>query len=162
MRVRESKGVFQFINGVMITYGFTVIIFIPLTMLLGDGARGLSSLFAFGGVAISTSTLIELLILSVLINICSNVLLTDRWIKRMPILVRSILFFTIIPIVIVVFVICFHWFPVDYVEAWIGFFISFGVCSTLGVLVSRLREKSEDERMNRALEKYVNENGGRG
>ena len=157
MRVRESNGLLQFINGVVTTFGFTVIAFIPLVIFFGDGAKGFSSLFAFGGVALSMASLIELLILSVFINICSNVLFTDRWIKRMSILVRSILFFTIIPIAIVVFVICFHWFPVDYVEAWIGFFVSFGVCSTLGVLVSRLKEKSEDERMNRALEKYMND-----
>ena len=156
MRVRENKGIFQFINGVLTTYGLTVIVFIPLVIFFGDGAKGFSSLFAFGGVALSMATLIELLLLAIIINILSTVLFTDRFIKNLPILVRSILFFVIVTLITVVAVICFHWFPVDYVEAWIGFFVSFGVCSTIGVLVSRLREKSENERMNKALEKYIN------
>jgi hypothetical protein len=42
-------------------------------------------------------------------------------------------------------------------EAWIGFFVSFAVCSTLGILIGRQKEKSENERMNKALEKYIND-----
>ncbi|WP_026527369.1 hypothetical protein [Butyrivibrio sp. VCD2006] len=156
MRVRENKGFFQFINGVLSTYGFTVLVFIPIVILFGEGAKDFSSLFSLGGAALSMATLIQLFILAIIINICSTVLFTDRWIKNMAILVRSILFFAIVTLAIVVFVIRFHWFPVDYVEAWIGFFISFGVCSTLGVVVGRLKEKSENERMNQALEKYIN------
>ncbi len=41
-------------------------------------------------------------------------------------------------------------------EIRIGFLISFAVCSALAILISRLREKAENERMNRALEKYRN------
>ena len=157
MRVRENKGFFQFVNGILTTYGFMVMVFIPFVLVFGESARGFSSFFSFGGIALNISTLIELLILAVVINICSSILFTDKWIRNMPIVVRSILFFTIITLTIVIFVYLFHWFPINYVEAWIGFFLSFGISSTLGVIVSRLKEKSENERMNKALEEYMND-----
>ena len=157
MKSRENNDIFQFINGVMITFGFTVMVFIPIALLVGDGAKEVSSLFAFGKVALSTASLIELLILAIIINLYSTILFSYRWIKNMPVFVRFVLFFSITILTIVVLIIRFHWFPVNYMEAWIGFFVSFAVCSTLGILIGRQKEKSENERMNKALEKYIND-----
>lgn len=46
------------------------------------------------------------------------------------------------------------WFPVEDFKAWLGFFISFSICSAIGVIVSRLKEKAEDRKMNKAMEQY--------
>ena len=47
-------------------------------------------------------------------------------------------------------------------EAWAGFLISFTLCPVSGVVISRLREKAENDKMDRAPEKYKNENTGKG
>ena len=72
----------------------------------------------------------------------------------MSMLARNVLFFLIITVTIVLFVILFGWFPINDMKAWIGFFISFAVSSTVAVVLSRIRERAENDKMNRALEKY--------
>ena len=62
--------------------------------------------------------------------------------------------FVSVTIAVVVFIIAFKWFPVNDIRAWIGFFISFAICSLFGVLFSRLKEKAENKKMDAALEKY--------
>ena len=73
----------------------------------------------------------------------------------MSMLVRNILFFLTITIAIILFVILFQWFPLFDVKAWIGFLVSFVLCSSLAVMVSRIREKAENKEMDQALERYL-------
>ena len=152
--MEENKTLFHTTGAVFTTYGVIVVIFLLLNLILGDAANGYSSLFAYGRGAFSTGTLAELFVLSLLISVCRSVLLTDRWIRTMSMLKRNILFFLTVTVFIVIFVIAFQWFPLQDPLAWVGFIVSFAVCSALGVLISRLREKAENEKMNRALEQY--------
>lgn len=46
-----------------------------------------------------------------------------------------------VTIVIVLFVVIFKWFPFSDVKAWIGFLVSFAICSAVAVVISRGREK---------------------
>ena len=70
---------------------------------------------------------------------------------------RNLAFFLTITTVIVVFIILFAWFPADDISAWIGFVVSFAVCSAIGVLISKLKEKAENKKMAQALERFQNE-----
>ena len=152
--MEDNKSVFYYISGLFATYGVIVLIFIFLNMLTGDAASGYSTLFEYGSRAFSISTLLQLFALAVIISVLRTVLFSDRWIKNMSIILRNVLFFAMITMAIVFFVIVFRWFPPSDITAWIGFIISFAICSTLGILISRIREKTENDKMNRALEKY--------
>ena len=59
-----------------------------------------------------------------------------------------------VTIVIVLFVIIFKWFPLNDVKAWIGFLVSFAICSAVAVVISRAREKAENFKIDQALERY--------
>lgn len=59
----------------------------------------------------------------------------------------------------VVFVIVFSWFPIGDIKAWIGFLLSFAVCSCIGVFVGRMREQAENKKMEEALDKYRKKSG---
>ena len=72
----------------------------------------------------------------------------------MSIFARNTVFYVSVSLMIALFVVIFKWFPVEDFKAWLGFFISFSNCSAIGVIVSRLKEKAEDKKMNKALEQY--------
>ena len=153
--MEEKKTLFYDINSLLATYGLIVILFVILQTFVGEGASVFSSLFAYGANGFTKSTLLQLFALSVIITAARILLLSDRLIRRMSMLLRNALFFVTITLSIILFVICFNWFPVTNTAAWIGFFISFGICSAVGIIFSRLRERSEDQKMNRALEEYA-------
>jgi hypothetical protein len=156
--MEDRKTIFTYIGETFATYGIIVFLFVLITAGIGKDAEGYSTFFTFGNRAISLHTLLQLLGLAVVISICRNVLFDDRWIRSMSMLARNVLFFLIITVTIVLFVILFGWFPINDMKAWIGFFISFAVSSTVAVVLSRIRERTENDKMNRALEKY---NGGK-
>ena len=53
--------------------------------------------------------------------------------------------------VYVIFVILFDWFPIDDLSAWAGFALSFAACTAASVAISRLKEKTENKKMEQAL-----------
>ena len=154
--MEDNKTIFNYITELFSTYGIIVAIFVVLNLALGDIAKGHSSFFEIGRTGLSTGTLLQLLLLSFLICVAKNIFLTDRFIKTMPIVARNLAFFLSVTIVIVVFVFLFGWFPTNLFLAWIGFFISFAVCSAIGILFSRLKEQTENKKMAQALEKFRN------
>ncbi|MCR5093253.1 MAG: hypothetical protein K6B72_04715 [Lachnospiraceae bacterium] len=154
--MEDRRTVFHYFSELFATYGVIVAIFLLLDLCVGEAASGYSSLFAYGKEGLSAGTLAQLLALALIITVLRNILLTDNLIGSMSMITRNVLFFLAITGTIILFVLLFAWFPADDASAWIGFLISFAVCSALAILISRLKEKAENERMNRALEKYRN------
>ena len=110
-------------------------------------------MFTLGSSGLSSAMLIQLLLLAVIITAAQNVFLSDILIKNMALIVRNILFFVTVMIAIAVFVILFGWFPVNEAGAWIGFLISFAVCTTVSAVFMRLEERAENKKMQEALNK---------
>ena len=152
--MEEKKTVFEYMSDVFSTFGIIVVIFMALNLVIGEIAFGYSPFFEYGKQALSIKTLLQLFAVSVIIRACREVLLTDRWIRQMSMLVRNILFFVSITITVIFFVIVFQWFPLLDVVAWLGFLISFALCSAVAVVISRMREKAENLKMEQALERY--------
>lgn len=151
--MEENKTIFNYVGQVFATFGIIVLIFMMLGMVIGDIVIGYSSLFELGNQGLSIVTLMQLLLLSILISAGQIIFLTDKWVKNISLLLRDIIFFVIVFVAVILFVVVFDWFPVDDVKAWISFVLSFSVCTTIGVIISRLKEKSENKKMTQALEK---------
>ncbi len=152
--MEEKKTKFNYLSELFTTFGVMVVIFACHIMLLGDLAHGYSTIFDYGREAFGISTLVQLFALAVIICAGRNLFFTDVLIKNLSMIARSSLFFVMIMVTIMLFVIFFGWFPVGDIYAWVGFLISFAICSVAAVLISRAREKTENEKMNSALEKY--------
>ncbi len=150
----ENKTILNFIVQIFEIFGIIVTIFIVLTMILPDDVATVSSLFSLGKEGLSLPTLLELWLMSLLLIAARIVFLTDRLITGMSILLRNIFFFITILVIIVVFVIIFKWFPVDDIMAWFGLLISYIVCTSAGVILGRILEKAENDKMEEALKKY--------
>ena len=157
--MEEKKSLYYYIGRLFTTYGIIVLMFVIITDMIGGHAQGYSTLFELGKRGLTLNTLLQLFALAVIISVCRRILYSDSLIKSMSIIARNIIFFVVITVTITLFVIFFGWFPINDISAWIGFFISFAVSSAVAVIVSRMLERAENNRMNRALEKYISVKG---
>ena len=98
--------------------------------------------------------LMELLLLAVIIPLAQVVFLTDTWIMNMSMMIRNVLFFVSVLIVIVFMIVAFNWFPTRDMTAWLGFIISYALSMIISVLITRLKERAENTKMQEALDKY--------
>ncbi len=104
------------------------------------------------GEGIGQATILQILLLSVIITAIRFLFFTDVLIKNMKIAARTICMFLCIILTIVVMVLAFKWFPADNLRAWIGFAVSFALCSGISFLISYLKEKSDNQKLERALQ----------
>ena len=149
--MEEKKNVFDYIRQLFTIYGVMVLIFVIFNLVIGDEAKSISTLFTLGSTGLMSATLLQLLLMAVIITVAQNIFLTDILIKNLALIVRNILFFVTIMIAITAFVITFGWFPINNVAAWIGFIVSFAVCTGVSAWLMHLEEKAENKKMQEAL-----------
>ncbi len=150
----ENRTVFDHIARLFTTFGVMVVIFILFAVCIGQSTREYSTLFELGNGGLTIRTLLQLLALAVIVTVSQTVFMTDLLIKNMKIMARNVIFISSIFLTIVAFVFAFGWFPVDDIRAWIGFILSFSVSMTLSLLITRFVEKTENRKMQDALERY--------
>ena len=148
--MEENKSIFK----VFTVYGVVILIHVIIGLIVGQDASEMSTLFSLGSEGLAMSTLLQLFALSVIVIVLQTLFLTDKLIKNMSIVPRVIGMFVSVTCAIIVFVVVCKWFPVGDAIAWVGFFVSFAICSCAGIVFSRLREKADNQKMDDALKKF--------
>ena len=149
--MEDRKNIFDYIKQLFTSFGIVVLLFIIINLIIGNEAGSVSSLFAIGSTGLSTATLLQLLFLVLIITVAQNIFLSDLVIKNMSLVVRNILFFATIMVAITVFAVIFGWFPLNNIAAWIGFIVSFAVCTVISSVLMRIEENAENKKMQDAL-----------
>ena len=152
--IEEKKTVFNYFSQTLTIFGAIMVIFMVFLLIVPEEAREVSSLYRLGKEGLSLATMAQLLLLSIIVTTVSGIFMTDRFIKRMSVPLRIALLFTSVVAAVVVMVIVFAWFPVDKTEAWVAFIICFVVSAAVSYLITRLKERAENNKMQEALEKY--------
>ncbi|NLZ70257.1 MAG: hypothetical protein GX907_02865 [Clostridiaceae bacterium] len=153
--MEKQKTFFNYIADVFVIYGVIVFVYALLSLIIGDYISDYSSLFRLGSGGLSIATLLQLLLLAIIINIVKITFLTDRWIKNAPIFLRNLLFFLTIFGATAVLIVLFDWFPIHNWKAWVGFFLSYTISTIVSTLITRLKERAENNKMQAALDKYT-------
>ncbi len=148
----KKNTIFDFMINVMVVFAISVISICIFTFLFGKDAEGVSSIFALGEKGIPLSTIIQFLLMAFIITVLRWIFFTDKLIKMPSLTFRIILMFITVIITIAIFAAMFQWFPVNMVKPWVMFFICFAICSTVSVIISNLKEKKENEKLQEALE----------
>ena len=152
--MEEKKTVFFYIRQASATYGFIVLVFIIMGIATGERTKGYAVLFSLGNAGLSMPVLLELLLLAVIITLAQVAFLTDTWIVNMSMVIRNVLFFVSVLIAIVLMILAFHWFPASDAAAWLGFILSYALSMFISALITRLKERTENSKMQEALDKY--------
>lgn len=149
----KRSTIFDWLASVMIIFGISVLSLCLICSLVGEDARGYSTMFAMGSAGITIQTLLQYFGISALITAFRWVYFTDVFIKKLNIATRSILMFACVIAAVGIFAGVFGWFPVNQALPWIMFLGSFSVCAAIGVGVSVLKERNENRKMQDALER---------
>uniref|UniRef100_UPI004056D24F hypothetical protein n=1 Tax=Acetatifactor sp. TaxID=1872090 RepID=UPI004056D24F len=149
--MKKKDTVFDYLIQIFMIYGVTILCMCLLTIMFGEKAKEVSTIFSMGAAGIGIETLMQFFFLSVMIATLRFVLFTDGLIKRIPLVVRVMLMFACVIALIVFMVIWFGWFPVNMWKAWVGFFACFIVCAVISTLISYVKEKQENKKMEEAL-----------
>lgn len=149
--MEDRKTIIDYAGQVLITYGFSIVALNLICILVGEDARDVSSIFSLGKEGLSTATMLQFLGVSVCITGLRILFFTDRIIQQMSITVRTVCMLLSIILLIVLCAAAFHWFPIGMWQAWAGFIITFTICFSCSMLVTRLKEKTENRKMEEAL-----------
>ena len=151
--MEKEKTIFDYISQVFVIFGATVLILNMFCLLFGKDAKEVSALFSLGNQGLSVATMLQFLAMSVFITVWRFLFFTDKVIKNLSLSLRTAGMFTAVVLTIIVFVLLFSWFPLDDWKAWLGFGVSFVISVGISLGLSTLKEKTEEEKMARALER---------
>ncbi len=147
-------SVFDYFTQVFVVFGFSILFVAVFGFFFGEGGKEFSTMFALGKEGITFATIFQYFFMSVMVVNLKMIFFTDALIKNWPIAVRTVAMFVSVIVMVAIFARVFGWFPVDMVEAWIGFFISFFVCAVGGYVISSLKERSENKKLQDALDNF--------
>lgn len=151
----------SFITHVLNQYAVTILLMMIITALFGRKAESYSTMFTLGSQGISLPTLLQLLLFSLLISVMQVFYFSERIIKHMMSLWRTILMLITILIISLIFIILFDWFPLNSLSAWLGYFICFGGGTLGGSLYMILKTRKDSKRYEELLTNYKNRRGGK-
>ena len=152
--MEKRKTLLDYLGQVMIIFGFTMLAMNIFCLAVGDSAKDVSAIFELGSRGISTKVSIQFLCVSALMVGFRFLFFTDILLKNMPIWARTVGMLISAVVVILVFAAAFRWFPVDMWQAWAMFGLCFGLCFLGSYLITARKEKSENKRLEEALQKW--------
>lgn len=154
-RVKNKiRGFFNFATQMLTIFAVSILILAISSYLFGEEAQKISSIYSFGGNGLSIDTIFQFFLASFTLTLLSSVFFSDILFKKMRMLWRTILMLISTVGVIVLFIIVFKWFPVDSIEPWIGFIISFGLCFGISCAVIIIKTKLESSKFDRMLSEF--------
>ena len=157
--MNRKETVFNYLAQIFLIYGFTVLTLNIFCVLFGESAREFSTIFALGRQGLSVATMFQFFALSVLIATLRFVIFSDGLIRRVSIVIRTIAMFTMVILIMVVFIYLFGWFPIHMWQPWVMFFLCFGISAVVSACLSIWKEKLENQVMEDALERLKAEAG---
>lgn len=148
----KKSTIFDYLIQIMVIWGISNLSLCVFCSVFGEMAKGYSSMFQLGNSGIAISTLIQYLFLSIIVASLRWLFFTDVLIKRVSIMIRTIMMFVSVILLIGIFAAIFQWFPVNDMKSWTMFFVCFFVCACISVVISAIKEKSDNKKMQEALE----------
>lgn len=153
----KKRTLFDFLTHAMVVWGIAMLCLCLFCELFGESAKGYSTMFELGKEGIPVVTAVQFFGISIVITILRWLFFTDKVIKEISIVKRSILMFLSVIVLVGIFARVFGWFPVNQLLPWIMFIVSFSICAFFGVLVSAFKEKIENAELQKALERMKGE-----
>lgn len=151
--MEENKTIFDYCGSIFTTFGFTILLMSIFCILVGEEASEVSSLYSMGRDGLSVATILQFFGVAVCITLLRVLFFTDTLIKRMSVTQRTVCMLLCVIGLIVVCAAQFRWFPINMWQAWAGFAASFGICFAVSCVLTMLKERLQNRRMEEALTK---------
>ncbi|MDE7353704.1 MAG: hypothetical protein K2O06_11750 [Acetatifactor sp.] len=151
--MKRRETIFDFGAQVFLIFGFSILCLNIFCMLFGESASPFSTMFELGTAGLTVVTMLQFFLLSVIIVSLKFLFFTDILIKNISVKLRTAGMFGTVILVLVLFIFLFGWFPVDMWLPWVLFFICFGGSAAVSMVLSILKERTENKEMAEALER---------
>lgn len=151
--MKNKDTVFDYLGQIFIVYGIVIVSLALFSIVFGEEAKEVGSMFSLGAEGLSTATLLQFFLSSVLIATIRFIFFTDRFIKNMSLTLRTVCMFGLIIIVCAICILAFGWFPITEIFPWIMFFVCFVVFAGIGTFMTAWKERIENKKMEEALKK---------
>lgn len=151
--MERDKTIFDFLGNVLNMYGITMVSLIVFTMLFGESAKEISSLFRFGSKGIPLEVMAEFLLTSFLVTCMQYLFFSEKVFRHMSGNKRTICMLFSIFLITCLTIWRFGWFPIDMWEPWACFFLSFLISVGVSIGVMYLKTKAENRRLGEGLER---------
>lgn len=156
--IKENKNLLDYMAQTMITFGVALLAVTFFCCIVGDQARGFSSMFDLGSEAIPVKTILQFLLNSVCITVIRFLFFSDRVFRRLSIARRTVGMLAFVIALTGLFAYFFGWFPVDDPKCWLCFLVSFGICFITAVAVSTLKERMDNRQLEEGLQHLKEKN----
>lgn len=150
--MEERKHMIAYVGQAFMIFGITMAVLAAICTAVGDGAKGFSSMYAFGSGAIPVWTVFQFLLSSICITALRVLFFTDILIKKMSVAKRTVSMVALVIVLIGVFAAVFGWFPVDDPKCWAACLISFAICFAVSAVFSVIKERAENKRLAAGLQ----------
>lgn len=151
--MQKKKTIFDFLGQVFFLFGIMIAILIVLCLIFGEDAKEISRMFALGSAGLPTELMLQFFVISILVTGARYFFFNDVIMKKASITVRTALMLLTIILTIVLFIYKFEWFPINMWQPWVMFVLGFGICFTISIAVTYLKEKMDNRNMENALKK---------
>ncbi len=151
--MKRRETVFDFGAQVFLIFGFSILCLNIFCMLFGESASSFSTIFELGTAGLTIVTMLQFFLLSVIIVSLKFLFFTDILMKNISVKLRTAGMFGTVILVLVLFIFLCGWFPVDMWLPWVLFFICFGGSAAVSMVLSILKERTENKEMAEALER---------
>jgi hypothetical protein len=158
----KNNTKYSYVAQTLTLFAVTLLMLMLLAKFVGDGAKTFSPLYQMGSKGLATETMLQFLLSSAIIVALKNFIYTDRVFKNLMALWRTVLMLFSVLIISILFILTFHWFPLNFGPAWAGFLICFGGSCTLASLFMIIKTKLESRRYNELLTSYKEQHEGDG
>ena len=150
--MENKRTIFDFMSFVMRTFGICICFLLVLTIMANDEMIETGSIFIFGNDAISTTILLQFLLLSFITTILVFLFTSTYMIRFLSLTTRLILMPIFIILCLGIAIYFFGWFPTGFLLPWILFVVYFLICYGISVAITLCRNKKADNVLNKSLE----------
>lgn len=148
----ERKTIFDYLAQVMCIFGFTILFISVVIKIIGEDIETTEiSFFIQNGESLSIHTIFQFFLLSILIVILRYLFMTDCLIKKWSLIKRTVAMVCCVLAVSCIFIVIFNWFPLANLRCWSGFGVSFVCCFIAAILVTSIKEKMENKKLEESL-----------
>lgn len=156
----KNNSKYGFVAQTLILFAVNILMLMLLAHFVGDGARTISPLYRMGSGGLATATMLQFLLSSAVIIALKNFIYSERYFKKLMTLWRTVIMLFGVLVISILFILIFHWFPLDAGFAWAGFFICFGGSFIAASLFMIVKTKLESRRYDELLSDYKDQHGG--
>ncbi|MBQ3137978.1 MAG: hypothetical protein IJB68_00500 [Ruminococcus sp.] len=159
--MENRPTILKLLQKVFVIYGITTLILNIFTLIFGDAAKEMSTIFRFGNGALGVKTAMQFLLAVFILVLIETLFTTDIFIKKMKNPMRICLVFVSIFVVISLFIVIFGWIPTNMALPWIMFIICFAISSAVSTIITAYSEKQENKKLDEALKRFKGEENGK-